>query len=142
MTGLDDLSNFASFTLKVAFEKALLAAANQTYALFKRRVFQLGEDANNNKIGSYRSKSQIKKRQESGRQTQNVDFTLTGSLFGAVQLEPITSAHYQIRAIKSEMVKIRGYEKRTGKVIGKLSVKENAFFEEELRKQIKALLGK
>lgn len=83
----------------------------------KQRIFNKGGDANGGKIGKYKSKSWIKKRSESGRQTGTVDLEYTGSLRDSMQV--VKSGNDVFLAIinSTDYVKAKGQEQRRQKDI-------------------------
>jgi hypothetical protein len=133
--------------LNSANQKLLLLGAKDLEGRMKLRIFSDGKDANETSIGDYKSKSWIKKRKETGRQTAKVDLEYTGQLRNSIQV--VQDSNETVIAIinNEDYLKAKGQEQRRNKVIFEPSREEeidvqnyiNDLIQEEIDKIISSL---
>jgi hypothetical protein len=133
--------------LNSANQKLLLLGAKDLEGRMKLRIFSDAQDANNNSIGDYKSKSWIKKRKETGRQIAKVDLEYTGQLRNSIQV--VQDSNETVIAIinNEDYLKAKGQEQRRNKVIFEPSREEeldvqnyiNDLIQEEIDKIIASL---
>jgi len=76
-----------------------------------------------------------------GRQNQQVDLNLTGSLFLSIQLALTKKGIVLYFATQGEAAKGRGAEKRFGKAIFDVTAQEKAVFDNEIRRILRLLIA-
>ena len=97
--------------------EALLLTAKRLEGIMKRRIFNDGQATGGSRIGKYKSKSWIKKRSESGRQTNKVDLQFKGDLIRS--FKTVRDGDDVVLAIVNDQdfAKAAGNEKRRKKEI-------------------------
>lgn len=103
--------------INAASNQFLLLGAKDLEGRMKLRIFSDAQDANNNSIGDYKSKSWIKKRKETGRQIAKVDLEYTGQLRNSIQV--VQDSKETVLAIinDEDFLKAKGQEERRNKII-------------------------
>lgn len=94
-----------------------ILAANEYKKVVTERIFKYGLDAENNKLGSYRSQSYKKKRVREGRQTQFKDLQFSDEFRNNLdigEIEDKTAVGFTSE--RSETI-VRGQEKQLGREI-------------------------
>jgi hypothetical protein len=102
----------------------LLLTGKRLEGLMKKRIFNQGLDAKKTKIGKYKSKSWIKKRDEKGNQTSYVDLQFKGDLIRS--FKTVRDGDEVVLAIvnNQDAVKAFGNEERRKKVIFEPTIQE------------------
>jgi hypothetical protein len=95
----------------------LLLSGKRLEGIMKNRIFNKGIDSSGSKIGKYKSKKWIKKRSESGRQTDFVDLQFEGNLFRS--FKTVRDGEEVVLAIvnNDDALKAFGNEERRNKKI-------------------------
>lgn len=123
-------------------DKLLLLGAKDLEGRMKLRIFSDAQDANNNSIGDYKSKSWIKKRKETGRQIAKVDLEYTGQLRNSIQV--VQDSKETVLAIinDEDYLKAKGQEERRNKVIFEPSQEEELAVQEYINDLIQDEIDK
>lgn len=100
------------------FSDAMFGALNSGAGLMKRRIFNLGEDAEGNRLGTYR-KQYAKKRVKQGRQIAYKDLEVEGALRRSIETVKVDNAKVVIAIVNPQTALIAGYqEEQVGRLRG------------------------